>query len=379
MISILSLIISFLFVLFAVFLLTVKSNNRISNILIASFLMITAFDISVYYYANVVTIHPILEMLRIRSSEFKSPLFFLYILSVIYQDFRFKYIHLANVLPFIISVLILFPRFFLAGFDQQETFLANYVDMPEIKWIAFFSYAVSLVYIIASYVVIKRYKTVVLENYAVNASLTTYYFLHQLVILIIIGFSLTFIKEVFLFNASFALINIARIVILIFGLFFSSWLVLKALHRPKLFRGIDEKILPIKEVLVEKTTESIPTIKENKAIEQQIQDLKKYMLEEEPYLDSSLTVHKLSRQLNLPSRELSILINHHINQHFFEFINEYRIKKAMEILSDYRLKDLTISEILYQVGFNSKSSFNTAFKKITSLTPSAYRKVAQNQ
>ena len=62
------------------------------------------------------------------------------------------------------------------------------------------------------------------------------------------------------------------------------------------------------------------------------------------------------------------------NKLFFDFVNEYRIKKAMEMLSDTNKKDLTVLEILYKVGFNSKSSFNTAFKKHAGKTPTQFRK-----
>lgn len=57
-------------------------------------------------------------------------------------------------------------------------------------------------------------------------------------------------------------------------------------------------------------------------------------------------------------------------------MNEYRIEKAMEILKDPSQKELTVLEILYQVGFNSKSSFNTSFKKYTGKTPTDFRKQA---
>ena len=77
--------------------------------------------------------------------------------------------------------------------------------------------------------------------------------------------------------------------------------------------------------------------------------------------------------MHIYSYDLSVLINHHLNQHFFDFINEYRIQKAMQILKNPSKKKLTILEILYEVGFNSKSSFNTAFKKHTNQTPTEFR------
>lgn len=64
----------------------------------------------------------------------------------------------------------------------------------------------------------------------------------------------------------------------------------------------------------------------------------------------------------------------HLNKHFFDFVNEYRIEKAKELLTHPERKEYTVLEILYEVGFNSKSSFNTAFKKRTGLTPTEYRR-----
>ena len=78
----------------------------------------------------------------------------------------------------------------------------------------------------------------------------------------------------------------------------------------------------------------------------------------------------------MPVKDLSALINLYMDKHFFDFVNEYRIKKAIQILKDCTQKELTVLEILYQVGFNSKSSFNTSFKKYTGKTPTDYRKEA---
>ena len=98
------------------------------------------------------------------------------------------------------------------------------------------------------------------------------------------------------------------------------------------------------------------------------------MIANEPFLNPTLSISNLAQQLHLPTRDLSVLINQDLNQHFFDFINAYRITKAKEILKDTSRSKLTILEILYEVGFNSKSSFNTAFKKHTGLTPTQFRK-----
>jgi AraC-like DNA-binding protein len=112
----------------------------------------------------------------------------------------------------------------------------------------------------------------------------------------------------------------------------------------------------------------------NREEKEKINSLNTFMSEEEPFLDPSLTIYELSKQIGFPAKELSLLINHDLNQHFFDFVNGFRIRKAMEILADPDKKELTVLEILYEVGFNSKSSFNTAFKKYTQLTPTEYRR-----
>ncbi|MBV6879517.1 helix-turn-helix domain-containing protein [Epilithonimonas ginsengisoli] len=101
------------------------------------------------------------------------------------------------------------------------------------------------------------------------------------------------------------------------------------------------------------------------------------MVDEKPFLDPALTIQDISKEMNVPVRELSVLINHQLGQHFYDFVNTYRIENAMEILKDPSKTKVTILEILYEVGFNSKSSFNTAFKKHTGNTPTEYRKSLQ--
>ena len=166
----------------------------------------------------------------------------------------------------------------------------------------------------------------------------------------------------------------ANVVMQFLVLVITCWFVLKALNHPELFRGIDSKLQLTRDILPKEIENNLETKNnQSEVITAQILALKQYMTEKEPYLDPSLTIQELANQIEIPVRDLSVLINHHINQHFFDFVNEYRIQKAMNILKDPLKNDLTVLEILYEVGFNSKSSFNTSFKKYTNQTPTAYR------
>ncbi|UZJ64340.1 hypothetical protein OKW96_18480 [Sphingobacterium sp. KU25419] len=92
----------------------------------------------------------------------------------------------------------------------------------------------------------------------------------------------------------------------------ACWFILKALNYPELFRRIDSTLQPTNDfVEILKTDNKSDEIKSF-----QIQQLKNFMVEKEPFLDPSLTIQQLAAQVGIPVRDLSVLINHHINQHF---------------------------------------------------------------
>lgn len=97
--------------------------------------------------------------------------------------------------------------------------------------------------------------------------------------------------------------------------------------------------------------------------------------EEQLFLDPNLTLPGLSKRLKVSSQNLSMAINSRSGTNFKEYINTYRVNHATQILSDPGHRAFNISSIAYDSGFNSLSSFNTAFKKVTGTTPSAYKKL----
>lgn len=362
-IEILSIFLVFLFLFFAGYLLTVKTKKKTSNILFALFLIVTALDVSAFFYHKFFTLSHTAEMLRTQIlAGLKSPLFYLYILSVIYDNFKYRVLHILFFIPLLIDLGILFPNFFNVSSKGQELFYKSYYKQPEIKLMTIFNYITTFGFLIAEIYQVIRYRKIVKQNYSNPNALINYTWLKQFLIITSIGTIITFIKQIKKFTSSdIEAINDLRIVMLLFGLVFISWLFSKALLAPKIFQGIDA---------------SLALVKRNEAFveDDRIEQVKQFMQTEEPFLDASLTLQKLADKLSFSSRELSVLVNQHIGRHFFDFVNEYRIEKAKNILSDSSKKKLTILEILYEVGFNSKSSFNTAFKKHTGKTPTEYRK-----
>ena len=92
------------------------------------------------------------------------------------------------------------------------------------------------------------------------------------------------------------------------------------------------------------------------------------------FIEGNLTLQGLSKKLNIPAHNISEVINTRIDKNFYDFVNEYRVKEVQEKLKDPANDNLTILAVALDAGFNSKSAFNTVFKKTTHLTPSEYRK-----
>ncbi|MCM4173840.1 adenylate/guanylate cyclase domain-containing protein [Arenibacter sp. TNZ] len=102
--------------------------------------------------------------------------------------------------------------------------------------------------------------------------------------------------------------------------------------------------------------------------------LDRLMLEEQPYLDSNLTIRALAERIQIPSNHLSQLLNEGYGKNFSDFVNTYRLETFKAKVADPSQKHLTILALAYDSGFNSKTVFNTYFKKTMAITPRAYWK-----
>ncbi len=357
----------FVSLLLAVFLLTVKTERKLENRLFATFLIINAIDIS-GLFMHLFTDSYNLKAFKISAYLLVMPLFYLYVNAVCYSDFTLKRKHLLHLIPFIVANLILVPRLYLAEGVAKEYFFKSMWNSPEMFFYQVIGELQYFFYIVGVFLLLKKYKKIYLENYT-NPNTLLYKWLSQLTVIFLVIHLCIIIKNIVRYSQDRDLFIWLNIVAGTVFLLTACWFILKALNHPELFRRVDSTLQPTNDFA--KTLETENKTDETKNF--QIEQLRNFMVEKEPFLEPSLTIQELAHQVGIPVRDLSVLINHHINQHFFDFVNEYRVKKAMTILKDPTKKELTVLEILYEVGFNSKSSFHTSFKKYTNQTPIEFR------
>jgi AraC-like DNA-binding protein len=108
-----------------------------------------------------------------------------------------------------------------------------------------------------------------------------------------------------------------------------------------------------------------------------IEKVKKILDHDQPYLDPDFSLPNLAKKAKTSVHVLSQAINEGFGKSFFELTAEYRVKEACRILKSGEGTYLKMEEIAERVGYSSKSSFNTVFKKQIGMTPSEYRKSAQ--
>lgn len=102
-------------------------------------------------------------------------------------------------------------------------------------------------------------------------------------------------------------------------------------------------------------------------------------METNSYFSNNMaSLSDLAKRLHESQHHVSQVINEKMNKNFFELLAWYRIEEAKKIIKNDKDSKITVEELAEIVGYNSKSSFNNAFKKLTSKTPSEFRKSEGN-
>lgn len=371
-----SLVVFFAHLLMATFLCSLSTGNRLSHKLLAAYLLIVVIDLSEVIFSEFYRAYLNLDMLRFNISLFMGPTLYFYVKTAIYDDFTLKIKHLVHTIPYAIACLVMIPNFFSVNNASKQLWYDNFTDVPELTFIHFMTVVQFGLYLLVIYKHLIRYRKVVVENYS-DADRLNKTWLTQLIYMFTLSYIIGLGRMYFRFSAFYEYERLVLTILITSVLLSICWILWQALHKPNLFTGVNSTIEVIDEKIARQENTSDPTIRviETEKYDAIVLRLRDYMQQSKPFLDPSLSIDTLAKLINLPGSELSLTINRVIGQHFFDFVNLYRINLAAEMLIANEQQQKTILEILYEVGFNSKSSFNTAFKKHLLMTPSQYRKL----
>lgn len=115
-----------------------------------------------------------------------------------------------------------------------------------------------------------------------------------------------------------------------------------------------------------------PGLTEEK-VNEMINQIVEAMERDKLYQETELTLQDLADKLNAPSHQVSYALNEGMKKNFYDVINSYRVEEAKRLLLDPRTSNYTILSVGFEAGFNSKTTFNTVFKKFTGQTPTVFR------
>jgi AraC-like DNA-binding protein len=360
-------------VLFIFFILLIKKGKRQSNILLALFLFCyvaipldTLINFGAEFRQFAIDFSPNIFYVFGMAYWLEAVFLLFYVRSLIYSDFTFKKTDLLYLLPFVLYFIYETNAWYLLDYNTKKAILTGYQIEEEpfyTRFINLFRECFRALCGILCVMEIRRYQKKIKDNFAdiEEVDLTwlkilTIGFLIIKVVAVLI--TLGYMTSIDLsFSINYAVIGqLSNFMVMCL----ISLLIFFSLGVSKLFYGIN-------------STKPESSEKHGVAPEQ-VNILTAHMTSQKPYLDPLLTLDSLAAKSCIPARQLSQLINRHFEKNFFEFINGYRIDEAKQLLANKDNEKVTIIDIMAKVGFNSKATFNTFFKKLVGVTPTQFRK-----
>jgi AraC-like DNA-binding protein len=349
-------------VILSVALNNIKKKNRTANRILAVFIFlisITLLSRLVYVEGvSIVNKYPHLYLIPDIPMFLYGPLFYFYIKSLLNKDAISIRKVWPHFIPALIHILIMSVYLFESRMEYAQRLMEN--NLIELPWAPYLAILQSGIYIVYSYAIYKRYLGRIKDNLSFRFSLR---YLHIIFILIFICWLAWLISALgpavqSITGFEYIDYNIAWV-----ALSFTTFsLAYFAIIQQDIFK-LD--VIPVKYERSGLSSEQLDALKEK---------LSRCMDSQKPYLNPKITLNDLSGIAEIPAKDLSRLINERFSVNFFDFVNMYRIREFKELSKKDNYKNMTILAAAFDAGFNSKTTFNTAFKKHTNTTPAEFVK-----
>jgi AraC-like DNA-binding protein len=343
-----------------------RSKNPLAALLISAIVCVMIFTNLGYLVirTNWVNYVPQLWGIQFGMSLLLGPSFYFYCKSIADQDFRWKKIYWLHFVPYLIQLLInlpmlLAPNEFLLSYIQR--FLAGHATM---RWVEKITVAVQILQFLTYLVICFRWITRAKEKYRHSSFIVSMDTRIRWVTQLAYCFSLYCLTMFFVYV--FILVNgrynpITNYIYTITTCVIIYFMAFRMAGNPELINpGFRKKY------------QSYMAFTGDEG-EIYLEKLRQLMDQAMLFTDPGLKLSALAKKLGLPSHQVSKLINEKFGKTFHDYVNEYRVKEFISRINQDKNKPYSIYGLALDVGFNSKSSFNAAFKKFTGRVPSDYR------
>ena len=348
-----------------------KKGKSLPDKILGYWMLVISIHLLNYYLhlAGYWKIYPHLIGLSVSFPLFYGPLLYLYTTYSLKNDSQLRKIDYLHFLPILLSYLYMSKFYFFYSADEKRLVDAGQIHdfdiFTNLLLIAFIISGIS--YTILSFNQLKKYKHLLEKNFSndeeINLKWVNYFILgigiiYSTAILVIV--TKHFLGFSFPFNPDFIFYSMLILAVIFLGYF--------GIRHKNIF--MDNVVVEIQE---DQKTDSYKNsgLKENDASNKHL-ELLTLMEEEKPYLEPKLTLSNLANMLEISPNHLSQIINQFENQNFNDFVNKYRIEEFIERATTNTQFSFLAHAL--DAGFNSKSTFNSVFKKQKGTTPSKFLK-----
>jgi AraC-like DNA-binding protein len=367
---------------------TGKKNKPPADILLIIWLIVIAIHLFLFYLfiTGKIYDYPIL-MGHLPYPLLHGPFLFLYTTALTRQPAKFKSVWLIHFIPILVLYLFLIPFFLLPPAEKINVYRnkgAGYETLMAINLISIFVSGIA--YIVASLVLLRRYRRSIKDEFS-NIEKINLAWLRYLV------YGLAVIWMAVIFGNDSIVFGIAVLFVFFLGYFGirQTGVFITAQPQP-----VSQQIAAHEEKLKgsappdqsETLPDEIPVRPEPSGIVTKIKYEKSGLAEDQAgkiyeqlgiamskqklFTESELTLAALAKTLDVHPNHLSQVINSYEGKNFYDFINFHRVEEFKRLAPRPDNQNYTLLSMAYECGFNSKTSFNRNFRKVTGISPSEY-------
>lgn len=360
-------------------LLFTRKINRTANVVLALAMLALSFDVfnSAYIMFGYYKEYPNFIGITYSFPFLYGPIFYIYARLISSGDNYFNPKFYLHFIPFILVVIYGFVFVYLKNSEFKLALMNTGVEdtLPGIKIISYLKPLHGIIYVFLTIKVVRVYNNKIRNTYSNIERINLNWLRHLTVGLIFVWgvVVISYIVNIFFGkNIKMDYLIYTAATVLIYSIGYLS------LRQPQIFDSLIQK--PDEQQSAETKTKPAERTSyqksglTNEEASDYLNNLLKIMETDKPYLNSELTLRQLADKLSMSTHNLSEILNTRLKKNFYDFINHYRVEEVKRRLAEKESDNFSLIAIAFDAGFNSKSAFNTIFKKHTGTTPSQFKR-----